>query len=381
VRDATRIGMAVVGGVLSMVGLALSAAWLIWPLLHRDDPVVGSAMMAGAAALALLYGLILVTQAFRGEDATAPWPPAWILFLLWGGVLILGALTLANADQDALAPWIFPVLHVLAVALPIVAILAYASRRAQAPAGRVSVQFVYGGTLAIAISLVIEVGLLLALGALALLFTGGTTSLGTFVAALVSGNLAPLGDLRATPVLLAFVAGWRIILSPVVEEAAKALTIPFWPHWGPTRERALVWGLAAGLGFALTEGMFTTVQAVGPGAWWPALLGRAGAALVYGMATGLVGLAWWRGYTRHRPLNVVVGYLAAVVVHAFWNLGAVARAIVGDIPLGTQTTQEPAYDVLVADLLGVGGALLLILLLAGILIRVTSRSRWAEESA
>jgi hypothetical protein len=35
----------------------------------------------------------------------------------------------------------------------------------------------------------------------------------------------------------------------------------------------------------------------------------------------------------------------------------------------------------VSDLLGVGGALLLILLLAGILIRVTSRPRWVEEGS
>jgi RsiW-degrading membrane proteinase PrsW (M82 family) len=295
---------------------------------------------------------------------------------------MLGALTLTSAAQDTLTVWLFPALHVLAVSLPVLALLSIGAQRTNAPAGRIAVQFLFGGTLALLISVVVAGGLLLALGAVAVLLAGQATSMGTLVQALMSGNLSPLGDLRATPVLLAAaVLGWGILI-PLVQEATKALTIPLWPGWEPTRERALAWGLAAGLGFALTESMWVAAPGADMGGWWPSMVTRAGAALVHGMGTALVGVMWWRGYANGRRLTVVLGYLLAVVFHAFWNIGAIARSLVADTPLlGTVTTTEPAFDILFADLVGIIGTALLLALLLGLLLRLTRRPQWAEEGA
>ncbi len=377
-RDVARIGMAVLGGMLSITGLALGAAWLIWPFLGRPNALLTNTLLAGAAALAFVYGATLVAQAFRGEDAPAPWPPPWILFVLWGGILALGMLTLANAATDALAVWFFPVLYVLAIGLPVLGILAFAARRTKAPGGRIALQFAYGGTLAVLIALVIEVGLFLALAALLAALAPGL-AVGSLVQVFIGGDPRGLGDLRSAPLLLFCVGLARLVIAPLVEEAAKALSLPLWGRWEPTRKRALVWGLAAGLGFALTEGMLTTAQTIDAGAWIPSLVAHVGVAIVQGMTTALVGLFWWRARERGRWLNVVVGYLLAVVLHGFWNLGALARAFVADVPMGTQTTQEPALGVLVGDVLGVGGALVLLVLLIGILVRVTSPPRWSDE--
>ena len=378
-RDILRILMAVTGGALALVGLALAALWAVAPFIWRDNPVATNALVAAGAALGLLYGLLLFVQAFRGQDATAPWPPVWILLLLWVGVLILGALTLSSIEGDTLAAWIFPPLNVLAVVLPVVALLAIGAQRSRAPAGRLAVQFTYGGTVAFLLSLGVEVGLLLALGAVAAALMDQAPSLTTLVQSLIGGRLGALGDLRAAPALLALVALARVVLVPLVEEAAKALTIPWWAGWEPSQARALAWGLAAGLGFALSEGLLITRPALDAGAWWPALLGLAGAALVQGMCTALVGVMWWRGRVRRRPLNLVVGYLLAVALHAFWNIGGIARALVANLPPGPTATQDPAYDVFWADIIGVGGAALLLVLLAALLIRLTARPRWLEE--
>ena len=378
-RDIVRISMAVTGGALALTGLALAALWAVAPFIWRDNPVATNTLIAAGAALGVLYGLLLFVQAFRGQDAPAPWPPVWILALLWVGVLVIGTLTLAGVEGDALAAWIFPPLHVLGVGLPIVALLAIGAQRSQAPAGRLAVQFAYGGTVAFLLSLGIEAGLLLALGAIGTALLGQAALLTTLVQSLVNGDLVALGDLRTPPGLLVVVVLARVLLIPVVEEATKALTIPWWAGWEPSQARALAWGLAAGLGFALSEGLLLRPAAPVAGAWWPALVGLAGVALVQGMCTALVGVMWWRGRVRRRPLNLVVGYLLAVALHAFWNIGGIARALVANLPPGPTATQDPAYDVFWADIIGVGGAFLLLVLLVGLLIRLTARSRWLEE--
>lgn len=378
-RDLARIILGGGGAALLITSLLAGLAWLVWPLLNPGALLSGSILLAGLATLGLLYGLLLLVQTFRDYDFVAPWPPAWIVFILWLGVLALGGFVRASVEQDLLAPWILSFLNVLAVGLPILGILAYAMRRTAAPAGRVGLQLVYGGTIAFALSLLVEVGVLLIVGALLLAVSGQGTGLGQWLLALVGGNLGSLGDLRASPVLLAGVIGARIFLTPVIQEAAKALNLPLWGGWQPNREQAMVWGLAAGLGFALSQGMVGTALAA-EAAWWPSLLGRAGAALVHGMATAIVGLGWWRATSRRQPLSLVAAYIAAVAVHGFWNLGDVARALIADTPLGTVTTTEPALDVLLGDMIGILGAALLLALLAGVLIRVTSRDRWVEAS-
>lgn len=381
-RDIMRISMAVGGGLLAIVGVALGALWLIWPLLGRENPLFANTIIAGSAALGLVYGLMLFVQAFRGQDAPAPWPPAALLFLLWVGVLILGAITYAGAAQDTLAPWVFPWLHVFAVALPIFAWLGLGGRRVQAPAGRLAAQFAFGGTVAILISVIVKTGILLAVGGLTLAATQQTDRLGQVMVSLLAGNLGALGELRNAPVLFFLVVVALVFVTPLVDQAAKALTIPWWAGWEPTRERALVWGLAAGLGFAFTEGIFSAAIITTESAWWPTLLARGGVALVQGMTTAVVGVAWWSGFSQRRRFNLVLGYLGAVFLHGLWNVTTIARAVVANVPLTTVTsqTQEPAVDVLIADLLGMGGGFLVLALLVGLLLRWTTRSRWAENT-
>ncbi len=377
-RDLARILTALVGGALAALGVVLGAGWLIWPFLKRPDLLAGATLLAGAAALAVLYGGILIVRALHRGDGAGWWPPAWVAFFAWVIVLALGAAARGTAEASALAPWFLSTLAVLGIGLPVLGILAFAMRRTWPPAGPVMGQLVFGGSMAVLVSVLVQVGLLLALGALTLALIGQSVSLGDWLAALLRGDLGALGDLRAAPLLLAATFLARVIIAPLVEEAAKAMTLPLWSGWQPTRERAIVWGLAAGLGLALTEGLLLGAPLAVAGAWWPTMIGWAGTALVQGVATAMVGLGWWRARERGNLWQLVGAYLAAVFAHGFWNLTGLARTLIADVPMGTVTTTEPALDVLFGDVVGTLGALALLALLTGVLIRVTSRSRQVE---
>jgi len=378
VRDLARILTALAGGALAALGVVLGAVWLIWPFLNRADRLAGATLLAGVAALAVLYGGILIVRAVHRGDGAGWWPPAWVTLLAWVIVLALGAAVRGTAETSVFALWLLSMLAVLGIGLPVLGILAFAMRRSWPPAGPVMGQLVFGGTIAVLVSVLVQLGLLLTLGALTLALVGQSVSLGDWLAALLRGDLGALGDLRAAPLLLAATFLARVIIAPLVEEATKAMTLPLWSGWQPTRERGIVWGLAAGLGFALTEGLLLGAPLAVAGAWWPVMIGWAGTAVVQGVATGMVGLGWWRARERRNLWQLVGAYLAAVFAHGFWNLTGLARTLIADVPMGTVTTTEPALDVVFGDLVGVLGALALLAVLAGVLIRVTSRSRGAE---
>lgn len=377
-RDFARILTALVGGALAALGIALGAMWLIWPFLNRDNLLGGATLLAGAATLAVLYGGILIVRALHRGDGAGWWPPAWVAFVGWGIVLALGAVALGRAESSAFVPWVLSSLAVLGIGLPSLGILAFAMRRSWPPAGPVMSQLVFGGTIAVLVSLLMQLGLLLTLGALTLAVSGQGAGLSEWVTALLRGDLGALGGLRATPLLLATTFLARVILAPLIEEAAKAMSLPLWSGWQPSRERAIVWGLAAGLGFALTEGLLLGAPQAVTGGWWPTMIDAAGTAVVQGVATAMVGLGWWRARERGNLWPLAGAYLAAVFAHGFWNLTGLARTLVADVPMGTVTTTEPALDVLFGDMVGTLGAIALLALLAGVLIRITGRKRWAE---
>lgn len=376
-RNLARILTALIGGALAALGIVLGAMWLVWPLLNRENLLSGATLLLGLAALCLLYGLLTISRAFAAGEGRGWWPAPWLVFVVWAIVLGLGALA-GSEEPAALAAWTLPVLYVLGVGLPVLAILAYGMRRTDTTVGRVAHQLVFGGVIAFGVSLLVQLGLLLTLGALTLAVNGSALDLRAWLTAVLRGDLGALGDLGAAPLLLTTVFLARVVIAPVVEEAAKALSLPAWGGWQPTRERAMVWGLAAGLGFALTQGLLTSTSAVTEGTWWPTMIGQAGTALVQGVTTALVGLGWWRARESGASWRLLGAYVAAVVAHAFWNLTGLARTLVAHVPMGTVTTTEPAYNVLFGDVVGILGALLLLAVLAGVLIRATSRSRWAE---
>ncbi len=118
-----------------------------------------------------------------------------------------------------------------------------------------------------------------------------------------------------------------VLVAPVVEEATKAIGLRWVDDPYVEPEDGLVYGAAAGFGFAATENLAYAAGAYlaeGTSALVMTLLLRTlSSAFLHGTASAIVGYAIWRkkagvGDTR----GVLTFYLIAVGLHAAFNLGA-----------------------------------------------------------
>jgi RsiW-degrading membrane proteinase PrsW (M82 family) len=117
-----------------------------------------------------------------------------------------------------------------------------------------------------------------------------------------------------------------VVVAPIVEEAAKALGVVFVVGYFARAEDGLVYGVAAGLGFAATENLLYEVTALDVGViayFATALIRTISSTLLHASATGVTGLGLGRAHAGKRPLALAFPYyLVAVLMHSFFNLVA-----------------------------------------------------------
>jgi RsiW-degrading membrane proteinase PrsW (M82 family) len=116
-----------------------------------------------------------------------------------------------------------------------------------------------------------------------------------------------------------------VVVAPFVEEMAKALGLLLVVAHFVRQEDGMVYGIAAGLGFAATENLLYEVSALalGVGAFlMTAILRSVSSTLLHATATGVTGLGLGRARVEDRPLLTVPYYLVAVAMHAGFNLVA-----------------------------------------------------------
>jgi RsiW-degrading membrane proteinase PrsW (M82 family) len=133
-------------------------------------------------------------------------------------------------------------------------------------------------------------------------------------------------------------------LAPLAEELAKAVYFVLLIRWRriDTSLLGLMYGLAVGLGFAITENFAYFLRAYvngGESAWVGAILARTFFSVaVHATATGLWGAAVGRSRSAEnkwaRLLLPYVGFAAALVVHIAWNLSLTIFQVSGaELPL------------------------------------------------
>lgn len=118
-----------------------------------------------------------------------------------------------------------------------------------------------------------------------------------------------------------------VIVAPVVEEVTKVLGLPWIDDPYVEPEDGLVYGAAAGFGFAATENLVYAASAyldAGVTALATSLVVRSiSSAFLHGAASALVGFGLWRRRAGVGDTGQLVGlYGVAVLVHAAYNLGA-----------------------------------------------------------
>ncbi len=136
-----------------------------------------------------------------------------------------------------------------------------------------------------------------------------------------------------------------VVVAPVVEEATKVLGLRWIDDAHIEVEDGLVYGAAAGFGFAATENLVYGAAALMEGGVADLVatmvLRSISSAFLHGAASALVGFAIWQRRAGEGTTGRVLGlYGVAVLLHAAYNLGAsvqLALAFVGSMVLALWT--------------------------------------------
>jgi len=339
------------GMMLALAGLLAGVGYLGLPVWSPGTQTLAtSTLLAAIAALGLGLGLGLVRQG-AGALAGRPGRPVdlprgVLLALIFCVVLAFGP---AMLRLSQLALWVFPLFYLAAIGLPVLIVIGFVWRRTREATNRqMIVQLAYGA-----------LGATILAGCLELLAFASVTVAVLAGVSLLPGGMAwvqQLQDLLQTPaglqdpervraVLLTppilLVGGLLVlVLGPAIEEAVKSLSVLFLSSRLSTRSQAFAWGVAAGAGFALTEGLFNSILAIpawqaapgfpgtggaaqmlgtGLASWDQGVLLRAGASLLHALTGGLMGLGWYGLLRQSRPWSLLGMYALSVGMHAWWN--------------------------------------------------------------
>jgi hypothetical protein len=348
------IAAACVGLALFGLGLVLAAMPFVFPAALDVFGVI----IAGYGLIAMTLGVGLVIAGRRGWLAR----PARRFYPKWGGAVfvlagiavgVIGVLLPPSTHaQPLFAPFHFAL--ILLPGLFLFSLVIASAGKASAISLRRLVLMLAGGASTLFVALPVElIGLVLSAGAavvVTLLLPGGAAHIDQLMALMQRWSERPPTDpaeaitLLSSPVVLITLTLLLAVVTPLIEELGKTLVMGIVGIWvKPALLTAFIWGVACGLGFAWLEGISNGAMGLGDIAGW---LGSAGvrflATAMHCATSGLVGLGWG-GYWHGRRWALPVGYLAAVVVHGFWNFNVIMSAA----GLGLMTSRPAAGSLLV----------------------------------
>lgn len=404
-RNFVKIIVLLAGATLLFVATVCILLYLLLAFLyHGPDLVATNVTVASLAALCLGLGFALTYQALnslKGRPSGVFGPPSpWLLVLLFVPCLIVGQAMISLVDLPIFTSLAFPPFHVLISIAPALVILALVGRRTRAGSWRtVSLEVSHGALLTPTGALAAEVIALFIL-ALAISFVIVLTPGGVDRLMELSLNLqdpawledpANLAQLVLSPAVLTLIIVVFVIIAPLLEEFLKGLGVLFLGYRLRGEAQALLWGVACGAGFALTESLFNGSIALE--GWAAVMLMRWGATLMHCVASGIMGLGWHDAIASRRPWRFLGAYGASVGIHALWNGAAIGVGIPSLLML---TRPEDVLSQGIAGLIVLGclAFLLLLVVLMGLVmfyltkrvgrlspepVVVDERARFADE--
>ena len=327
---------AIVGPLLALLLAAIS---LLGPRAGRTPAASAASLALGVAAVGVGLGLPLAWagwRALQGRPSHAfrslRW---WVWLLLFVAVLIFGQ---AVAMTGPAVP-LMPLFQIAAGALPPLIFLAWALDAA----GRQSAQITrrpmlgslsWGGLGGAGLGLIGEL-LLVIIGFVAVMIVLSTTDpelmarLQTVFAQMEGSGrglaMSELSQLASSPLVVIAALTLLGILAPALEEVAKGLAVPLVAGAGRrlTRLDGFLFGVAAGAGFAIVEGILNGTLALRiSGVWAGLMVFRGSAAAMHCLASGLVGMGWQAILVERRWLRGIGLGLLAVLLHGAWNSSA-----------------------------------------------------------
>ena len=370
--------IAIAGSLLGAVGIVLSL------LSGGPDVVMMVTFSVSVLVLALGFGSASAWHAWRAIEGhpSTPFRPRrpWLLLLLF---LLASVLGQAVLSYSVLPTLVFPLLHVAASVVPPLFILAVVGHalRGTTTWRHVVLQVSSGVFLAAPLAMIVETI------AIMLITTAAITGLalqpgGQELLIAVSSYLQdpallqdPTGIVQGllAPPIIAAVVLLVAVLIPLVEEAVKTIGVGFMANQRPSLPQAVLWGLAAGAGFSIAEGLLNSAGALG--AWLATVVLRLGTTLLHCLTGALVGVAWYQLFTQQRWARGLGFYLASVAIHGLWNGLAAVMAVLSVTVTGPGTDSSSQLVVALGTLTTLLLLGVLALGMAGGLAGLTARAR------
>ncbi len=358
------VWMIVLAAFLLLCGLCSALFYAILPFTSqtRTSAVETNAVFGALTGIGILLGALFLWQGINTVRNRVPiqaaraFPHVLVFVVLFFVAILLGlgALAIPSLAQTALAirvaAFIFPPWHFIAAAVPPLALLAYAAHRLGATSGlrALVVAFGWGALGATAIAVVVEVLIavvFIVAAAVALSLAPGSQALidqlrRQLALAQATHDYSAFSGWANDPKVLAGILLYAAVLVPFVEEGLKTLVVAFIDPRRTQLADALLWGMAAGAGFALFENLFNSNAALS--VWAVVAFLRIGATIMHVANGATMGRGWYAARVERRWSQLFIAYLVSVFFHAAWNAvaltlsnSALSFLNVRDAPLAT----------------------------------------------
>ena len=326
------VWLLVLAALLLLCGLCSALFYVVLPLVARANPsnLQANVICGSAAGFGLLFGIALLWQglnAVRGRTSISSarvFPHLIVFVLAFIGAILLGLGTLAFQPITAYA---FPPWHFFAASLPPLALLAYGAHRLGQSSGlrALLVSFSWGALVATALAFIIEILIAFVFVVIAAVIIASLPNSRALLEQMQAElrlaqrtqDFSALSQWFSNPAVLAGVLLYFAVIVPPIEEAVKALVVGFINPKQTRAADAVLWGMAAGAGFAVIENMFNA--SVGLAIWAPLVLLRVGAAIVHVANGANMGRGWYAARVERRWGKLFSAYLVSVLYHALWN--------------------------------------------------------------
>ena len=330
------VWMLVLALFLFSCGACAGIAYLVVPLTARGfDNLPGNVIFGSLAGIGIFLGAALAWQGaniFRRREprvAAKSFPPSIIFIILFLFAAIIGSIVLT---LPGIATYAFPPWHLLAGAIPPIAFVAFAARRLKSNSHmRALVTALTWGalgasSLAIALEVLVGIAFLILIAIVLTLMPGGMAALDQLQSEILlsRGTLDPrvIQRLLTDPGILLAVIGFAAVIVPVLEESVKALVVAFIDPRRTTLADATLWGIAAGAGFALFEGVMNS--SIDLNLWVVNILARVTATIIHVANGATMGRGWYAARVEGRWNRLLTAFLISVLLHAVWNGTAIA---------------------------------------------------------
>ena len=274
----------------------------------------------------------------------------WVIFpvLLFPLILLSGNWIIRNTQASWL---VLPPLHLLAIGLPIFW-LTYLGVRGLTVGSSQRDWGVLGAglTLSPIIIIILEIGALLIVGFIAVIYIFTQPDLVNQIDLLVQRlTYAPpnpqviqriLAPYLLQPGIIYTILAFVAVIVPLIEEIFKPIGVWLLFRYRLTPAAGFAAGILGGAGFATFESIMHTIST---NDWFLIVLGRSGTAVMHIVTGGMMGWALASTWRNGKYLQLGLIYLAAVCIHALWNgltmLSAANQIVTGE-QLQTSTLMQ-----------------------------------------